>query len=290
MEQVNTGGSANTLSLTQKGGIHSAANTIDLASQNGSGNDGTVTQIGRLNYLSSLSQTGAGNDAVVTLKGTGNGDPDPFTFVAALGVGVPQAVVTQTGNNDTLSYIAVGDYNLYGFLQITGDHNDINGTTTGDLNQVAVKHDGDSNITDFAQTGESPNDLLLSRSSAIATALARSGALPLSAASTTAVSSRTATPTRASFTIGGSDANYGAKQTGDDNILVASLTGGDNNNLGMEAGRQGQRYHHRRGRAERDGRSAAWGQDRAPTPIRCWSTSPVTGTTGRAPSAVTRPP
>ena len=58
VEQTNTGGSANTLTLNQKGAIYYRENRIVHVVQTGSGNTGTIDQNGILNYSGQFSQIG----------------------------------------------------------------------------------------------------------------------------------------------------------------------------------------------------------------------------------------
>ena len=120
VNQTHTGGAMNALTLTQTGGIYTRENKIARADQNGSGNTGTITQAGYLNYTW-LSQTGDSNTATVALSGKGNGStgvpvyPQRLLsagsyssggFAAAVGVG--EGTVTQNSDANTLTYTVLG--------------------------------------------------------------------------------------------------------------------------------------------------------------------------------------
>ena len=188
--QTNTGGAANTLSLTQSGGIHNAANVITSISQTGTDNAGTVTQTGRRNRLTSMIQSGAGNTAYVMQTGTANEvdlvEQTGGTNYAWLefngasngvgslsgyagGLGLGQGDVQQWNNGvslNSVTYIVSGDSNLFAFQQ-DGTGNSIDGTVGGasasSSNQVAVLQASSGNTANFSQTGAGSNNLAISQ-------------------------------------------------------------------------------------------------------------------------------
>lgn len=234
VNQTNTGGAANKLTLTQKGGTYNAGNNIVSVTQSGVDNTGSVTQQGgRRNYLALLSQTGSGNDATLTFTGERNGSGGAsFTSAAALASGVTQARAIQDGANDQLTYTATGNDNLYGFSQTIGSNNEIFGTTTGNTSEVGVNQAGGGNFTGFTQNGIT--NLLGVNITGDDNGV---GAFRAGAAADVAIPNGQVTQiggtNTATITITGSDANYSASQTGGNNTLTLSLTGGDNNNFAV---------------------------------------------------------
>ena len=178
--QTNTGGAANSLELTQSGGIHNAPNVITLATQSGTGNTGTVSQTGRSNLLSSLFQSGTTNDAHLTQTGIGNevallsqtgtsnyanlsfigsyngtGGISTLTGVAGA-VGLDQGKSIQNGVSNSITYLVTGDSNLFAFNQ-NGDNNSYTGTVNGNSNQVAIQQIGSGNFAGTVQNGNNNN-------------------------------------------------------------------------------------------------------------------------------------
>ena len=252
VNQTNTGGPTNTLTLTQKGGIYDRENKIARADQNGTGNTGSVSQNGYLNYTGTFSQTGSNNDADITLRGKRNGSAvasayPPRTLGAGLfsatspanasmsgaaaGVaGVVQGNATQNGTGNDLSYSAVGDDNLYGFSQTGPGYNSINGTTSGNANEAAVGQDGTGNVTDFSQSGDS-NDLGVSITGNNNGVGSFRGTSDIGLNNGQVIQS--GGTNYASIEIGGNDANYAVKQTNGGNTAKLSMTGGNSNNVAL---------------------------------------------------------
>jgi hypothetical protein len=76
---------------------------------------------------------------------------------ASLVANVTQAEVRQTGAGNMLGYlVSPGDNNSFGFTQ-DGQGNWINGVNSGNDHQVAIWQHGDSNVTDFGQSGTGNN-------------------------------------------------------------------------------------------------------------------------------------
>jgi hypothetical protein len=156
VEQINTGGAANELTLTQKGGVYNRANTITSAYQNGADNQGTVTQVGRSNLLTSLSQTGAGgNRASVAVTGDRNGAG--LLTKGAAAAGATTSTVTQTGTDNLVDYTANGNDNQFGFYQ-DGQHNEaVNVQFNGSNNELGVYQRGVHNTLSLATINDSDN-------------------------------------------------------------------------------------------------------------------------------------
>jgi hypothetical protein len=148
VEQIHTGGAANTLTLTQIGGIHSAGNTINLAYQNGAGNSGTATQTGRRNFIQTLSQdsslAASGNTYVIAMTGDRNGLGGLAGAAAAAGA-LSSSIVQIGGGNDVNYQVLGGDDNQFGFRQDGSDNKAIGITVTGDRNDLGVSQTGTDN-------------------------------------------------------------------------------------------------------------------------------------------------
>jgi hypothetical protein len=226
---------------------------LSVTQQVGSSNDVTIEQNGRGNRLDSLAQSGSGNVATVKLLGNYNGANSGTTFDhlgqyspfghgfavggfaagAAGGVGgITASVVTQTGNNDYLSYTASGNSNAFGFAQLTGSGNTISGVSDDDANQVAIYQDGSNNWTTFSQYDGS-NDLgvhIVGNNNGVNSFV---GAAIVGGVSNGNIT-QTGGLNYASVTISGSSDNYGATQNGGSNTLTLSMIGGNQNNVAVK--------------------------------------------------------
>ena len=256
VEQTNTGGSANTLTLNQKGAIYYRENRIIHVVQNGTGNTGTIDQNGILNYSGQFSQIGANNEAHVALNGFGNGGDSSYTAPRTLGagafsanspangmlagaagaVGVGQSDVMQNGANNDLSFSVNGNSTRYGFEQL-GDYNDVSGATSGDNNEVAVMQNGSHNVSDFTQTGDN-NDLgVVIYGDRNGDAVNFRGASDIGLNNGQVIQKDGGNYASISIGDGTADSdnnNYAARQTGGGNTLTLSMLGGDKNNVAVK--------------------------------------------------------
>ncbi|MBZ9898146.1 hypothetical protein LB545_27905 [Mesorhizobium sp. BR1-1-6] len=152
-------GFGNQLTVNQTGNsqLVYTATQINSASSGGT-NVASVTQGGgNGNQIRELSQTNTGtldNTARLTFSGAGNGVTSGVFTGVALGVGISQSRIRQTGEGNDLSYVATGDGNLFGFVQ-DGLGNRIVGTVDGNANQVAVSQEGDVNSAELEIRGDS---------------------------------------------------------------------------------------------------------------------------------------
>lgn len=164
--QTNTGGAANLLTLTQKGGIYGAGNTISTVLQNGSNNTGTVGQEGRKNLLASLSQVGSGNSATVSVTGDRNGAG--LLTGAAAASNASSSVVQQIGAGNQVGYTVLGgNDNQFGFYQDdTGavGNRAVSILITGSGNQLGVHQVGTNNSLDLASIAGDDNNIGLDQS------------------------------------------------------------------------------------------------------------------------------
>ncbi|WP_117196255.1 beta strand repeat-containing protein [Rhizobium terrae] len=151
-------GFGNQLTINQTGNsqlVYTATQTNSASS--GGTNIASVTQGGGDgNQIRELSQVNTGlqdNTATLTFSGNGNGAISGPLTGPALGVGVAQSRIRQTGEGNDLSYVATGDGNLFGFVQY-GVSNWIVGTVDGSGNQIAVSQDGDVNSAELDILGD----------------------------------------------------------------------------------------------------------------------------------------
>lgn len=152
-------GFGNQLTITQTGNaqlVYTATQTNSASS--GGTNVASVTQGGgngnQIRELSQVNTGAADNTATLTFSGNGNGVTSGVFTGPALGVGLLQSRVRQTGEGNDLSYAAAGDDNLFGFVQ-DGIGNWIVGTVDGDANQTAISQQGDVNSAQFEIGGAS---------------------------------------------------------------------------------------------------------------------------------------
>jgi hypothetical protein len=162
VEQINEGGLVNTLTLTQKGGVHNAGNTIVSAYQRGSDNSGSVTQTGRGNRLQSLSQNGVGNEATVSVTGDNNGAAglgqliDDFALGAAGGY---DRSIVQNGLDNVVDFEVLGNSNQFGFNQFGEGNTSGNVSLNGSFNEVGVNQTGNDNKVDLGTIIGNRNDV-----------------------------------------------------------------------------------------------------------------------------------
>ncbi|MGK9055345.1 beta strand repeat-containing protein [Neorhizobium petrolearium] len=152
-------GFGNQLTINQTGNsqlVYTATQTNSASS--GGTNVASVTQGGgngnQIRELNQVNTGAADNTATLTFSGNGNGAVSGVLTGPALGVGVLQSRIRQTGEGNDLSYVATGDDNLFGFVQ-DGLGNWIVGTVDGSVNQVAVSQEGDVNSAELEILGDS---------------------------------------------------------------------------------------------------------------------------------------
>src|SRR5690606_5378447 len=159
-------GTDNQLIINQTGNsqlVYTATQTNN--GSNGGANVASVTQGGgNGNQIRELTQTNTGasdNIASLTFSGSGNGVTSGVFTGPALGVGVSQSRVRQTGEGNDLTFNVTGNDNLFGFAQ-DGWANLIIGTVDGNANQVAIAQTGEGNEA-LASTNGNTNQLGLSQ-------------------------------------------------------------------------------------------------------------------------------
>src|SRR5690606_36041040 len=149
-------GTDNQLIINQTGNsqlVYTATQTNN--GSNGGANVASVTQGGgNGNQIRELTQTNTGasdNIVSLTFSGSGNGVTSGVFTGPALGVGVSQSRVRQTGEANDLTFNVTGNDNLFGFAQ-DGWANLIVGTVEGNANQVAITETGQGNETQASTT------------------------------------------------------------------------------------------------------------------------------------------
>ncbi len=146
-------GSENDVNVVQDG---PGQNVLTEVAQTGFGNMADIDQLGQNNFIGTVTQDNVaiGNTATLFLDGDDNGRGS-FSGDAA-GVGLNVGDVNQDGDDNSLSYEATGNGNLFAFNQV-GDNNAITGIVTGSNNQVAVSQTTSGNNTVFNQNGSGNN-------------------------------------------------------------------------------------------------------------------------------------
>ncbi|MEL7300386.1 MAG: hypothetical protein AAFM92_08390 [Pseudomonadota bacterium] len=201
-------GVENTLRIIQDG----SRNEIFSTDQSGASNQLLMRQEGFNNFVGTVTQnsTGAnGNEATIRQIGEGNNRSGftslSFSNATSLLGGAAFADVTQLGENNSLNYLARGDFNAMGFLQ-DGNNNTVgNVTVIGDGNETAAVQIGDGNTASIAPIVGTDNDVGVGQGG----------------------DGNMATVT---ISAGGSFNNFGVGQIGNTN--TATLTGSGNGNIG----------------------------------------------------------
>ncbi|MEI5682698.1 MULTISPECIES: beta strand repeat-containing protein [unclassified Mesorhizobium] len=152
-------GFGNDLTITQTGNsqlVYTATQTNNLSA--GGANIASISQGGgngnQLRELSQVNTGAADNIATLTFSGAGNGVTSGVFTGPALGVGVLQSRVRQTGEGNDISYVVTGSDNLFGLVQ-DGLGNWIVSTVDGSANQVAISQEGDGNSAKLEILGDS---------------------------------------------------------------------------------------------------------------------------------------
>ena len=241
-------GTSNTATIDQTG--YGSGQKIYKVIQDGTGNFADIDMSGAGNRLQLLDQDGT-NDAVINISGTNNGHGGNSDYAGTLRnasalADVQASSIIQGGNGNEVNLNISGNTNQFGITQDGTDNNAANVIVSGVNNSLGVRQYGTGNDFDLSTIAGNDNVLGLNQDGTSNFATIDiggngngdgtfTGRFAPAAAGTnpSGLVSQVGADNSAEFTIGAlSDENeFSLTQSGNENLLLASIDGGDLNQL-----------------------------------------------------------